>query len=424
MKSCLGAARLPRIAGSALATLRVVGAAALALAAACGDDGGDGSFMTMGTPGMPSPARTGANLIFAEVDVDGNDGPFMLVDTGSPFTLIDAADFPSIDFPKRAEIKVDLTFGSFTVNDVPALQTSFLTDGNFTIPAIVGGNMMREFSTQFDYRGMQLRIGEGGDPAGVESGGTLAFALEGGGVGTIDAARTMVVNFPSTRVAVTVDIEGTSHPMVLDSGASEVTLRQELFDSLVADGRAQVSGFALSTASGPMAGRVTRARAITVGDQTVVGPAILSLGSDELLDSLAHEVGHPVDGLLGGSFLREFLVTIDYPRRSLRLQRYVPPSPVPDEFRRVGIELAPSASGFAIAKVYQGSDAAAKQLAVRDVIVSIDGQNLAGMNGIEADLLLDGEVGTTKQLGLGATADAGIANTIIPVRVDDLLPVP
>ena len=423
MKTCLN--RLDRPSRSWLAPLAA--AAALALSAtACDDDsGGDNpSFMTMGTPGMPSPARTGANLIFAEVDVDGNDGPFMLVDTGSPFTLIDAEDFPTIDFPDRAEIKVDLTFGSFTVNAVPALQTSFLTDGQFTIPPIVGGNLMRAFSTQFDYRGMQLRIGEGADPAGVESGGTLAFALEGGGVGTLDPERTMLVNFPATRVAVTVDIEGTSHPMVLDSGASEVALRQELFDALVADGRAQVTGFALSTASGPMAGRVTRARSITVGDQTVVGPAILSLGSDELLDSLAHEVGHPVDGLLGGSYLREFLVTIDYPKRSLHLQRYVPPSPVPDEFRRVGIELVPSGDGFAVSKVYQGSDADAKQVAVRDVVVSIDGQSLAGMSGIEADLLLDGQVGTTKEIGLGATANAGIANMVIPIRVDDLLPVP
>ena len=173
-----------------------------------------------------------------------------------------------------------------------------------------------------------------------------------------------------------------------------------------------------------MAGRVTRARSITVGDQTVVGPAVLSLGSDKLLDALAVEVGHTVDGLLGGSFLREFLVTVDYPKRSLRLQRYVPPSPVPDEFRRVGIEIVPSASGFAISKVYQGSDAAAKQLAVRDIVVSIDGQPLAGMSGIDADLRLDGEVGTTKQIGLGATANAGIANMVISIRVDDLLPVP
>jgi hypothetical protein len=394
------------------------------LGTACGGGGGDPGFQTMGTPGMPSPARTGANLIFAEVGVDGNEGPFMLVDTGSPFTLIDGEDFPSVDFPNQAQIKVDLTFGTFTVNDVPALQTSFLTDGQFTLPPIVGGNMMRAFSTQLDYRGMQLRIGAGGDPSGVEAGGTIAFDLEGGGVGSIDQAQMMLVAYPATRVALTVDIEGTAHPMVLDSGASEVAVRQELFDALTADGRAQVTGFQLSTASGPMAGRVTRARSITVGDQTVDSPAVLSLGSDKLLDGLAAEIGHPVDGLLGGSFLREFLVTIDYPKHRLRLQRYVPPSPVPDEFRRIGIEIVPSGNGFTVSTVYPGSDAATKQLSVRDVVLSIDGQTLAGMNAIDADLLLDGEVGTTKQVGLGTTANAGIANMVIPLRVDDLLPVP
>jgi hypothetical protein len=395
----------------------------LPFASACGGDG-DSGFSTMGMPGMPSPARTGANLIFAEVDVNGHDGPLMLVDTGSPFTLIDPDRLPDISFPDRAQVPVDLTFGSFTIDDVPAIQTRFLTDGSFSIPPIVGGNLMREFSTQLDYRGMQLTIGDGADATGVETGSDVDFELQGGGAGTIDPQQTMVVHYPSTRVALNVDIDGTSHPVILDSGASEVTVRQALFDDLVADGRPQTSGFALSTASGPMSGRVTRAQSISVGGEVVTNPAVLSLGDDALFDALAREIGHPVDGLLGGSFLREFLVTIDYPHRTLRLQRYVPPSPVPDEFKRIGVEIQRNGSGFAVSKVYAGSDAAAKQLAVGDVITSIDGQELAGMDLLAADLLLDGTVGETKQVGLGETANASLANSVIPIRVDDLLPAP
>ncbi len=393
------------------------------LSGGCGDDG-DSGFTTMGTPGMPSPARTGANLIFAEVDVDGHDGPLMLVDTGSPFTLIDPDKLPGVSFPDRAEVAVDLTFGTFTINDVPAIQTPFLTDGSFSIPPIVGGNPMREFSTRLDYRGMQLTIGDGADPAGVETGSDIAFELEGGGAGTIDPERTMIVQYPPTRVSLTIDIDGTSYPVILDSGASEVTVRQAVFDSLVADGRPQTSGFALSTASGPMSGRVTRAQSISLGGEVVVNPAVLSLGDDALFDALAREIGHPVDGLLGGSFLREFLVTIDYPHGTLRLQRYVPPSPVPDEFKRIGVEIQRSGSGFAVSKVYAGSDAAGKQLAVGDIITSIDGHELAGMDLLAADLLLDGTVGETKQVGLGATASTAIANSVIAIRVDDLLPAP
>ena len=238
--------------------------------AACGSgDGSDSGFATMGTPGMPSPARTGANLIFAEVGVDGNAGPCMLVDTGSPFTLIDPTDFPAINFPDSAEVKVDLTFGTFTVKQVPALQTQFITGGAYALPPIVGGNLTREFSTQLDYRGMQLRIGDGSRPrAASRPGARSPSSCRGGGAGTINAQRTMTVHYPATRISLTVDIDGTSHPVILDSGASEVTVRQELFDELTADGRAQQAGFALSTASGPMTGRVTRARSITVGDET------------------------------------------------------------------------------------------------------------------------------------------------------------
>jgi len=373
---------------------------------------------------MPSPARTGANLIFAEVDVNKAEGPLMLVDTGSPFTLINTEDFPTLSFPDRAEIEVSLTFGAFTVEKVPALQISILTDGDFSLPPIVGGNLTREFSTQLDYRGMQLRIGDGANPAGVEAGSTIDFDLEGGGVGSVDAQGMTFVMFPATRISLNIDIEGTSHPVILDSGASDVALRKEVFDALVGDGRAQISGFQLSTASGLMEGRLSRARSIALGAEAVANPVILSLADDSLLDSLAHEIRHPVDGLLGGSFLREFLVTIDYPRRKVHLQRYVPPSPVPDEFKRVGIELAPMSGGFAVAKVYPGSDAAAKHLAVGDAIVSIGGQALAGMDTISADLLLDGEVGTTKQIGVGAAASTAIANSVTAIRVDDLLPAP
>jgi hypothetical protein len=397
-----------------------------ALGPACGgSSSGSSGFPTMGTPGMPSPARTGANLIFAEVDVDGQQGPYMLVDTGSPFTLIDPTDFPGVSFPSTAQVKVSLTFGTFTVSEVPALQTQFLTDGTFSLPPIVGGNLTSQFSTQLDYRGMQLRLGKGSDPSGVEAGSETPFDLRGGGTGSIDPAMKMFVHYPATRIFLTIDIEGTSYPAIVDSGASEVTVRQGLFDALVADGRAQQSGFTLSTAAGTMSGRVSRARSIAVGSETVDNPPILSLGDDGLFDSLAGELGHPVEALLGGTFLREFLVTIDYPDHSLKLQRYVPPSPVPDEFKRVGIEIHPvSGGGFTVSKVYDGSDAAQQKLAVGDVVLSIDGQTLAGMDVIAADLLLDGTVGTTKQVMMGTTNAPAIANQLLTLRVDDLLPAP
>ncbi len=87
-----------------------------------------------------------------------------------------------------------------------------------------------------------------------------------------------------------------------------------------------------------------------------------------------------IDCLLGGSFLRNFLVLIDYPNGQLHLQPFVTP-PIPDEFRRVGITIGLDATGsnFVVASVYPNTDAAAQGIMVNDLIVSIDGTSLVSV---------------------------------------------
>src|SRR5262249_33614162 len=162
-----------------------------------------------------------------------------------------------------------------------------------------------------------------------------SFELAGGGRALVD---TVTVSFPSTRVPLTVTIEGTDHPFILDTGASEVTLRGSLFDAVTADGRARVGGFPVTTASGPTTAELTRLRTISVAGETVADLAAMTIG-DTLLDAITDETGHPVDGLLGGNYLREFLVTVDYPHGALRLQRYATRDHIVDEFKRVGVSI-------------------------------------------------------------------------------------
>src|SRR5262245_49113552 len=92
----------------------------LLLVSACG--GSQSGFATMGMPGIPSPARIASNILLADVDIDHHDGPLFVVDSGSPFTLFDPADYPAATFGSDLQVKVDVSFGQFTVDDVPALQ--------------------------------------------------------------------------------------------------------------------------------------------------------------------------------------------------------------------------------------------------------------------------------------------------------------
>ena len=414
--------------------LSLAAVAALAAAVGCGGGNGnpaeqDAGFTTMGMPGVPSPTRVGANLVFADVAVDGKTGGRLGVDTGAPIMLVDASKYPGLTFPNQTEVTTDITVGDLTIDGVSIVPMSFgsgMDPLNFA--GLLGGNVMRQFMVRFDYAHPDHAFRLGMPPMematdGVETPGNSAdFTLEGGGLGRVGDGG--VVSFPATRIPIQVEIDGVTHPFVVDSGASETTVRASLFTTVTADGRAQLSGLPIMTVMGSSTASATRVSTLTAAGATVNDAVIMTIG-DSLIDGLAMEVHHSVDGLLGGNFLRNFLVTIDYPEGVLHLQRYTTP-PIADEFQRVGVELgiANGAHRYGIARVYPGSDAAAQQLSVGDEVVSVDGVALDNLDPLAADDSLNGTVGTTKMIGLGNAHTAGLANTTVTVRVDDLIPPP
>src|SRR5437667_19554 len=240
-------------------------------------------------------------------------------------------------------------------------------------------------------------MGMPGIPSPTRVGANLVF-----GDGQLNGT---IISFPATRIPLTVDVEGVSHPFILDTGASETTVRSTVYNALIADGRGQLNNLPITTVAGPGFATVARVRTLTVGGQTVTDPVVMMIGDplrDQLLDSISGEVNHTNDGLLGGNFLREFMVTIDYPRGTLHLQRYTS-AVIVDEFKRVGFELGPasaaSAHSYAVGVVYDNTDAAAKNLSPGDELVSVDGRALDGLDSVAADNLLNGNVGSTKAIG-------------------------
>src|ERR1043165_8392431 len=114
--------------------------------------GSDAGFVTMGMPGVPSPTLFGANLVFAEVAIDGKTGGRLGVDTGAPVVLVDATKFPGLTFPaNQAQAPSDVTVGELTVHDVPIVPMSFgsgMDPLNFA--GLLGGDLMRQFMVRFD----------------------------------------------------------------------------------------------------------------------------------------------------------------------------------------------------------------------------------------------------------------------------------
>jgi C-terminal processing protease CtpA/Prc len=139
------------------------------------------------------------------------------------------------------------------------------------------------------------------------------------------------------------------------------------------------------------------------------------------LDTISQEVGMPLDGLVGGTFLREFFVTVDYQARLLHFRRYANRDHIVDEFVRVGLTLTQGGNGYVIDQVHPNTDAAALQLQPGDEVRAISGMQLASLDPVTASALLLGAAGEQRALTMGATAVAAIANTTLQVKVEDLL---
>jgi hypothetical protein len=402
----------------------------------------------MGMLGAPSLAVVLANLIFVDGSINGSEGNAVLIDSGSPVVLIDGDPgvFRGLTLPTTQQVTVNFSFLDdsgmpvVTIDNIPAIQlTTAMMDSNQGFAGILGGNVLRQFSVQLDYAAPMMSgfcLGCTSAPRGdVESpGAAIPFKLAGGGLAPVEigsSTQSGLVNIPPTRIPLTVDVEGTTYHFMLDTGASEVTLSAAAYQTLVADGRPELAGgIPISTVNGNMTASVTRAKTITIGGETVTDAPVMTIPvadpADDLLANLGQELGVQLDGLLGGSFLRNFLVTIAYPSGQLHLQRYNSP-PVADEFRRVGITVNEDSggTGFLVTSVYPGSDAAAKQVSVNDQVLAIGSVQLDPIaDQFDADNLLDGTPGTTIQIKFGRAMSPTIANQTVGLLVDDLIPNP
>jgi len=403
---------LAALTGLACSTL-ARSALALALLSGCGssDDGskGDGftPLATMGPLGVPSPTLVGQNVVFVDATLDGHAGGRLLVDTGSPFTLVNGELFAGVMLPPQTQVTVDVGVGELTVEHVPALQLTGASMDQLRLAGILGGNVLRQFSCTFNYRDRELQLGAGALPDSVEEKTQVKFELSGGGFASLNQ---QVIAVPKTRIPVTAVIENKSYRFVLDTGASDIVIRGSDFDALVADGRPVLGDAPFTTVSGQSTTTVTRVHSVTLAGQTVTDVPVVA--EDAILDAISSELGYSLDGLFGGDFLREFLVTIDFPRGIVELRRYTTRDHVVDEFKRVGFWLAASGStGFKVAAVHAGGDAATKGVVAGDEIVAIDGTVLAGLDVLASDALLNGSVGTTHRIHFGRTQSAALAQT-------------
>ncbi len=370
-------------------------------------------------PDVPPVAYTGAlpatiaarymsNVLTVEGGVNGATARPLLVDTGSAMTGVDLASYAGTTLPSDASVIASLVIGGLTWANVPSVALSECgpTCGPYDVTGVVGGNILRSFVVSFDYRAPAVVFGATSPPATVSPTPVVVpFSVEGGGMGTIAGGNGEEVDVPPTRLVLNATIEGAMRTLIVDTGASFTLLRQSLFATLISDGRATLD-VESSTSGGSAEGAVARTRSLGVGVATSSGSPVESV-DDPVLDDLAAETGTPVDGLLGGSFLRAYDSVVDYGAGTLSLYPYAAVDPLADEFDRVGFFLAPSGTDYVVAQVVPGSAASSVAGLSGATLVDVDGTALSGLDPETADRLLRGAVGAAHTIHVmrGATLD-------------------
>ncbi len=399
--------------------MRRVFAIALVASAGCGSSGG---LDYSGTPGQEVPVTIASAVPVIDASADGAPGRF-LVDSGSPVTILDLA----AGDPGTRRIALDAF--ALTFPDVPVATFDLFAGSEQAFDGLVGGDVLSGFALTLDYRDQRGWLEEeddalpaGVDPATVDAPLWADAQLRGGGHLDVPGCSggDCSVDVRATRLLVEASIESAPPAwFLIDTGATAVVLAPSIADALGGAGRPRLDGVTVATADGPATAYYTRVGDISVAGTAATDVPVLVLPAS-LLAPLEDEVGHPIAGLLGGSFLRQFLVTLDDPGRRLRLARFRDQDHIdPDEFVGVGFTMASTGGVWEVRDVYSGTDAAAEGLTHGELVVSLDGIDLAGADRATVNGILGGFV-------LGDDVPVGVvrggADVTLQVAVEDLLP--
>jgi C-terminal processing protease CtpA/Prc len=125
----------------------------------------------------------------------------------------------------------------------------------------------------------------------------------------------------------------------------------------------------------------------------------VALIDGELQRVLEADLGEPVHGLLGYSFLRHYRVALDFPRRVMWLDPLADDRDErPYEYSHVGVQLERRGADVVVAGVLDGSPAARAGIRVDDVLVALDGAPVAPRDLNETTRALEGPPGSHVRL--------------------------
>jgi predicted aspartyl protease len=203
--------------------------------------------------------------------------------------------------------------------------------------------------------------------------------------------------------------------LIVDTGSTKTVLFADSLATLVPESRRwrAIGGVSASTLFGDSGARMTRVPWMRVADARDPQDAGRGPTAAELEDAdvavlggeiervLAADIGEPVHGLLGYSFLRHYRVAIDFPRRVLWLDPRVDDADERAyEYCHVGVQIERRGAEVVVAGVLDGSPAARAGIRVDDVLATVNGAPVTSRDVIETTRALEGPPGSRVELTL------------------------
>lgn len=300
------------------------------------------------------------------------------IDTGSPVTVLDTDHFPG--GPGKSDTDLTL-FDAVFNHDVVRynLGGSPPQGATLTVGGIIGSDFLKGHELVIDYAGAQGWLDPSGTPpvAVVGGGATIDFQLKGGGTFNIPEAGSKSVG--ATRVLVEATVEGVPVTALVDTGAAYSIVDPDLISDLGGKGRPVLSGVRINQSGGNVDATLTRVETLKVGGATVEGAVVAQIG-DNVLGNTSAEVGQEVRLFVGGTFLRHFLLTLDYTTDKISLRPYADMGHIdPDEWLGPGLRFQDGPGGdLVVYDVFGGSAAEAAGVQEGWRLAEIEGKSVAG----------------------------------------------
>jgi hypothetical protein len=191
--------------------------------------------------------------------------------------------------------------------------------------------------------------------------------------------------------------DGEEGTYILDTGAMKSTLFGPAIEAIGSqmDKWPRLDGLRASSMFGDEECSAVRVPRFSVGTASVENE-VFGVSAGALGKSLRIAAGGEVSGLVGYTFLKHFIVTIDYGTNTL----YLLPHPnfkdkYPNENNGVGISLLDKGGAKSVYNIPKRTPAEEAGIRVDDELVSIDGVPAEKMTLSECLSALEGEVGTT-----------------------------